>query len=87
MIYLHFRYQLISDKIYQLPYSRKIWYWENVANLVDHSWFAKPNQFLQLIIFWLIYSFSEAFFHQMLEESKFTKFSHYIKISTLKKIY
>ena len=62
----------------QISYSRKVWWVESLANLVNHLQFAKlkPSKVLVTINNYLADLFiRQTFFRQALEKSKFTKHS------------
>ena len=68
-----------GEILVSIPYSVKIWWEENLVNLMNCPWFAKlkPSKLVLTIDSLLADLFIHYFFHQMLEKNKFTKLSHY----------
>ena len=70
----------ISICIHNIPYSRKVWQGESLANLVNHQQFTKlkPSKSVVIIItLWLNLLFHQTFPRQTLKKSKFAKLSRY----------
>ena len=71
-------YSIHRNALTHIPYSRKVWIRESLANLANHPWFAKlkPSKLVpsinNLLADLLIY---QTLFRQMLKKSQFAKLS------------
>ena len=71
------RVQLCKYIASYIPYCRKVWWKESLANLENHPWFTKlkPSKLVHTINNLLAdLLICQTFFHQMLKKSKFIKF-------------